>query len=146
ASRAASESARSVPGAAGEIAVARSRAIAGSATARATARSRAIANAGAAASEIAALLSDLLARAGLTVGQRVSPRRASELVCRLPVPVRGAAAMLRIVLPAVTVPDVRPVAAVDVGVPVEIVISVDGHVIVAPAGTPAPAAAPGSTH
>ena len=54
----------------------------------------------AAAGQIAALPANLLPGAGLAVGEGITARRAAKLVRSRSVPIRGPAAMLRVVLPS----------------------------------------------
>src|SRR5262249_33891443 len=79
---------------------------------------------------------------GLAVGRRVAARRAAIPVRSRPILVGRAAAVLRLMLPPVTDRGI----AVDVRVPVEIVVVVHIDVVVSPAGIPAPSAAPRRTH
>src|SRR5258706_10651587 len=116
---------------------------------------------GAIAGQIATLSAHLLPGASLAIGKRVSSSRTAKLVCGTSVSIRGAAAMLRIVLLAristasapaawllrwpVSAPYVVAVATTNIRVPVEIVVVIDVDVVVA-APAPAPAAAPGRPH
>src|SRR5262249_41739882 len=99
---------------------------------------------------ITALPGDLLPGACLPVRQRISPGRASKPVRRGAVAIGRAAAMFRVVLPAVA--GVGGAATRDVGAPVEIrvavepIVPVDSDVVMPPPGAPAPSAAPERTH
>src|SRR3977135_372798 len=111
------------------------------------------------AGEIAALSSDLLPGVSLAIRHRVSTCRTAEPVCCASVPLRGAAAMLWIVLPAgrsaevaasdvVAVPavDIVSIAAVDVRVTVEVIVVINVDLVVSPACAPTPASSPRSSH
>src|SRR6266436_1718934 len=111
------------------------------------------------AGEIAALSSDLLPGVSLAIRHRVSTCRTAEPVCCASVPIRGAAAMLWIVLPAgvsaaisasdvVAVPavDIVSIAAVDVRVTVEVIVIINVDLVVSPACTPTPASSPSRSH
>jgi hypothetical protein len=93
----------------------------------------------ASARKIAALPTKLLARACLTVGQRISARRAAVSLCRSPVRVRRSAAMLRIVLPCLITTAVT--TNVVTRVAIETVVPIDVDIVVAPTGVPTPASA-----
>src|SRR5688572_7517522 len=110
-----------------------------------TPRARAITQAGgahrSAAADRAALTLHLLPCACLPLRQRVS-------TCSAPVPagsgavaIGRAAAVLGSMLPVTAPTDVR-VSCADIRVPVEVVVVVDRQVVVAPSGSPAPAAVP----
>jgi hypothetical protein len=92
----------------------------------------------ASARKIAALPTKLLARAGLTVSQRISARGPAVSLCRSPVRVRRSATMLRIVLPC-PITTAITTNVVDIRAAIEIVVHVDVDVVVSPAGVPAPA-------
>src|SRR5688572_5490447 len=94
-----------------------------------------------AAADVSALTLHLLAGARLPLRQRVATRRAAVLIGGGAVAIRRPAAMLGTVLP-VRSPAQVAVSRADVGVAVEVVVVVDGDVVVAaPPASPAPAAA-----
>src|SRR5262249_41660839 len=102
----------------------------------------------AARAELAALAVQLLSRARLTIGQRVAARRPAAAVGGRTIGVWCAAPMDGIVLPRSGARVHVPVegAVRDGGGAVEVVEIVHGDVAVAPAGVPAPTAAPERAH
>ena len=103
------------------------------------------------AAQVSALPADPLPGAALALRQRVTARAASKPVCRSPVAIRGAAAVMRIVRPVAaasayatdsaytTYPSA---AATDVGIALEVVVVVDIGATASPTAAPAPTAAP----
>src|SRR5262249_19117014 len=97
-------------------------------------------------------------------GDGGTPRRPAEFLRGFPVPIRSAAAMRRVVLPAaitaiptaavalrvhliaVSAIDLISVSPIDIRIPVEVVINVDIHITAAPSTAPAPASAPHRAH